>query len=103
MITPKALEALDFVEIMAYDLHTAEHSPLWFARTSTEYWLNQLPKEKVVLGVPLYARPSWVQYRHLVATNPGMPISIMWRQGQYLSWIPAITACRCCTIKRCTH
>lgn len=70
MITPKALEALDFVEIMAYDLHTAEHSPLWFARTSTEYWLNQLPKEKVVLGVPLYARPSWVQYRHLVATNP---------------------------------
>lgn len=70
MITPKALEALDFVEIMAYDLHTAEHSPLWFARTSTEYWLNQLPKEKVVLGVPLYARPSWVQYRHLVAANP---------------------------------
>lgn len=70
MITPKALEALDFVEIMAYDLHTAEHSPLWFARTSTEYWLNQLPKEKVVLGVPLYARPSWVQYRHLAAANP---------------------------------
>lgn len=70
MITPKALEALDFVEIMAYDLHTAEHSPLWFARTSTEYWLNQLPKEKVVLGLPLYARPSWVQYRHLAAANP---------------------------------
>ncbi len=70
MITPKALEALDFIEIMAYDLHTTEHSPLWFARTSTEYWLNQLPKEKVVLGVPLYARPSWVQYRHLVAANP---------------------------------
>ena len=70
MITPRALEALDFVEIMAYDLHTTEHSPLWFARTSTEYWLKQLPKEKVVLGVPLYARPSWVQYRHLVAANP---------------------------------
>ena len=70
MITPKALEALDFIEIMAYDLHTTEHSPLWFARTSTEYWLNQLPKEKVVLGVPLSARPSWVQYRHLVAANP---------------------------------
>lgn len=69
MITPKALEALDFVELMAYDLHTAEHSPLWFARTSTAYWLRQLPREKVVLGVPLYARPSWVQYRHLVAAN----------------------------------
>ena len=70
MITPKALEALDFVEIMAYDLHATEHSPLWFARTSTQYWLKQLPKEKVVLGVPLYARPSWVQYRHLVAADP---------------------------------
>lgn len=70
MITAKALEALDFVELMAYDLHTAEHSPLWFARTSIEYWLRQLPQEKVVLGVPLYARPSWVQYRHLVAANP---------------------------------
>lgn len=23
-----------------------------------------------MLGVPLYARPSWVQYRHLVAANP---------------------------------
>ncbi len=70
MITPAALEALDFIEIMAYDLHTTEHSPLWFARTSTEYWCNQLPADKVVLGVPLYARPSWVQYRHLVQANP---------------------------------
>lgn len=70
MITEAALHALDFVEVMAYDLHTAEHSPLWFARTSTEYWCKQLPAEKVVLGVPLYARPSWVQYRHLVEANP---------------------------------
>lgn len=70
MITAKALAALDFVEIMAYDLHTDEHSPMWFARISTEYWLRQLPQEKVVLGVPLYARPSWVQYRHLVEADP---------------------------------
>lgn len=70
MITPAALDALDFVEIMAYDLHTTEHSPLWFARTSVEYWRNQLPADKIVLGVPLYARPSWVQYRHLVQANP---------------------------------
>lgn len=70
MITQAALEALDFVEVMAYDLHTTEHSPLWFARTSTEYWCEQLPAEKVVLGVPLYARPSWVQYRNLVKANP---------------------------------
>ena len=69
MITPAALEALDFVEIMAYDLHATEHSPLWFARTSVEYWRNQLPANKIVLGMPLYARPSWVQYRHLVEVD----------------------------------
>lgn len=69
MIMPAALDALDFVEIMAYDLHTTEHSPLWFARTSTEYWQKQLPADKIVLGVPLYARPSWVQYRHLVQAD----------------------------------
>jgi hypothetical protein len=55
---------------MAYDMNNAEHSPLWFADTSINYWLNRgMPAEKIILGMPLYARPSWKQFRHLVAEN----------------------------------
>jgi hypothetical protein len=56
---------------MAYDMNNAEHSPLWFAQTSINYWRNRgVPAEKIILGLPLYARPSWKQYRHLAAENP---------------------------------
>ena len=71
MISKAALDALDFIEIMAYDLPTKEHSPLWYAQQSLAYWQNQgMPSGKIILGLPLYARPSWKQYRHLVEENP---------------------------------
>ncbi len=60
----------DNISVMAYDLSEAEHSPLWFAQTSVEYWIKRgVPTEKIILGMPLYARPSWKQYRDLVALN----------------------------------
>ena len=71
MISKKALEALDFIQIMAYDLAAKEHSPMWYAQQSLAYWQKQgMPPQKIVLGLPLYARPSWKQYRHLVEANP---------------------------------
>jgi chitinase len=66
-ITDKCLEEFDWINIMAYDMNNEQHSPFWFAETSIDYWLNRgVPKEKIVIGVPFYARPSWKQYRHLV-------------------------------------
>lgn len=71
LMTDTCLDSFNFINVMAYDMNNAEHSPLWFANTSIDYWLARgVPREKIVLGMPLYARPSWKQYRHLAAENP---------------------------------
>lgn len=71
VITNTCLENFSFINIMAYDLNESDHSPVWFSEACIGYWrLRGVPKEKVVLGMPLYAKPSWLQYRHLVAQNP---------------------------------
>jgi len=69
-ITDLCLKNFDWIHIMVYDLHDDQHSPFWFAENSIDYWLHRgVPKDKIVIGVPFYARPSWKQYRHLVAEN----------------------------------
>lgn len=71
LMTDTCLNSFNFINVMAYDMNNGEHSPLWFANTSIDYWLNRgVPKEKIILGMPLYARPSWKQYRHLAEENP---------------------------------
>lgn len=71
LMTDTCLDSFNFINVMAYDMNNQEHSPLWFANTSIDYWLNRgVPQEKIILGMPLYARPSWKQYRHLAAENP---------------------------------
>ena len=71
LMTDTCLNSFSFINVMAYDMNNQDHSPLWFAETSINYWIERgVPAEKIVLGMPLYARPSWKQYRHLVAENP---------------------------------
>lgn len=71
LVSEKCLDAFQFISVMSYDMNNEQHSPFWFANTSIDYWLNRgVPAEKIVLGMPLYARPSWAQYRHLAAENP---------------------------------
>lgn len=66
-ISDVALNEFEWINIMAYDFPVGHHSPYWFSESSMGYWLSRgVPKEKVILGLPLYARPSWKQYRHLV-------------------------------------
>lgn len=70
LVTPQCLEAFSFINIMCYDTNDTDHSPLWFTDTSISYWLNRgMKPEQIVVGIPLYARPSWAQYRHLVAAD----------------------------------
>lgn len=71
VITKECLKRFNFINVMSYDMNDADHSPMWFFENSLKYWLNRgLPAEKIVMGIPLYAKPSWKQYRHLVAENP---------------------------------
>lgn len=73
-VSKTSLDCFDWINIMAYDLGSGlsgQHSPYWFANVSIDYWLKRgVSAEKIILGVPLYARPSWKQYRNLVAQNP---------------------------------
>lgn len=64
---------VDWLNVMAYDGGDGNrHSPYSFAVNSANYWLKtrKVPKKKVVLGVPFYARPSWASYADLIASNP---------------------------------
>lgn len=71
VITEKCLERFSFINVMAYDMNNDAHSPIWFFENSISYWLFRgLPKDKIVMGMPLYAKPSWLQYRNLVTLNP---------------------------------
>jgi len=68
-VSEKSLERFDFINMMCYDLNSdPNHSPVWFSKTTINYMkkFKNVPAEKLILGMPLYARPSWHQYRFLV-------------------------------------
>ena len=64
-------EAVDFLNVMAYDGPGQNHSSYEFAEEALNYWQRRgLPQDKTVLGVPFYSRPGEVLYRQLIAANP---------------------------------
>lgn len=68
-----ALNTVDWVNIMAYDGDDgAGHSPMKLAQDCIKYWrdVRRIPAEKLVLGVPFYARPfPGATYDELVSLN----------------------------------
>lgn len=61
-ITTKAIQAFDFINVMAYDLHNpggttepVQSSSIEESTQEVEYWIGRgLAKEKAVFGVPFY-------------------------------------------------
>lgn len=72
-VSDACLDAFDFINVMSYDMNNDQHSPFWFANTSIDYWIYRgVAPEKIVLGMPLYARPTYMQYRHIVEKDSSL-------------------------------
>lgn len=69
--TDACLETFDWLHIMTYSLQRT-NSPLWFADVSLQYWhtVRGISQDRLVIGVPFYALPSWKTYKDLIAENP---------------------------------
>jgi len=66
-VTQKAIDLMDFVNIMSYDhIEATGHSTYDFAQKSLEYWSNKtIDRSKLNLGIPFYSRPGEFSYNDL--------------------------------------
>ena len=70
-ISTDAVGHLDFINLMAYDGPRDDHSSYAMAERSIASWLARgIHPDKLVLGVPFYARPGGAIYRTLLANDP---------------------------------
>jgi GH18 family chitinase len=70
-ILTDAVGHLDFINLMAYDGPRDDHSSYAMAERSIATWLARgIEPEKLVLGVPFYARPGDATYRTLLTNDP---------------------------------
>ena len=70
-ISTDAVGHLDFINLMAYDGPRDDHSSYAMAERSIATWLARgIHPDKLVLGVPFYARPGGVIYRTLLTSDP---------------------------------
>lgn len=71
--TDEVISLVDWLNIMAYDGGDGDrHSSYDFAVACGNYWSKTrgIAKEKCVLGLPFYGRPSWAAYEDILASNP---------------------------------
>lgn len=60
---------LDFINVMTYD--GPDHATMAQFEAGLAYWQGRgLPPEKLVMGLPFYARPGEILYRKIVAADP---------------------------------
>jgi GH18 family chitinase len=70
-ISNEAVRNLDFINLMAYDGPRTNHSSYAMAERSIATWLARgIHPDKLVLGVPFYARPGGASYRTLLTNDP---------------------------------
>lgn len=96
-IESKVFGYVDFFNVMVYDDFTTnpnflyrQHSPYSMAEYCLDYWINGrgMPKEKCVLGIPAYGRPSGMTQSGTVLTYK----SILEQGGSPLSDSAVVSA-----------
>lgn len=91
----RAIDAFDWINLMAYDERSDNHSPYSAATNSIDYWGRQrgVPAHKMVLGLPMYARPSWRSFAEVISDNKGLAcLDTTTHQGKtdYYNGLPMI-------------
>jgi len=68
-VQPAVFNAVDWLNIMAYD-GGSPHANYDWSIASVNFWKNRgLPANKAVLGVPFYSRPTYLTYADLVSRD----------------------------------
>ena len=68
-IPDATFELFDFLNVMTYD--GPQHGTMAQFDTGLDYWLERgVPPEKIVMGIPFYARPSQIAYSKLIESEP---------------------------------
>ena len=85
-ITNEVIDLVDWVNIMTYDdTNENNHSSFERATKSLEYWSNErrIPKVKLLIGVPFYARPSEKPYYKLLEESDKSAFNDFWGEDSY--------------------
>ena len=71
---------------MTYDNDEEKnHSSLELAQKCVDYWTNKrsVPKEKVLIGIPFYSRPSAILYSELITKPHFIALSDYYKEESY--------------------
>lgn len=68
-IPTESFELVDYINVMTYDGN--DHGTMQQFERGLQYWSARgVPKEKLIIGVPFYARPGPLTYAKLIANDP---------------------------------
>jgi chitinase len=82
-IPARVFDAVDWLNVMAYDLNKFDHSTYDQALAAVAYWRKRgLPASKLVLGVPFYGKPSEQSFAKLVSLGAD-PNADVWQDQGY--------------------
>ena len=89
-VQPAVFGAVDFLNIMAYD-GGSPHANYDWAINTINFWKGRgLPREKAILGVPFYSRPSFTTFATLVAQDPANANRDCTSSGECYNGLPTI-------------